>query len=125
MGQSHHPLVLVVEDEPFVRMLATEGLEDAGFEVIEAANADDALRILDDRDDVGVLFTDVNMPGSVDGIELARLVHQRSPNLRIVVTSGRDWLRRSQIPRLSEFVAKPYRTEDVARLIGQMISAGV
>ena len=121
MGRdSEHPLVLVVEDEPFVRMIAAEGLEDAGFEVIEAASADEALAILNTRNDVGVLFTDVNMPGSVDGVELARMVHQRWPDLRIIVTSGRD---RPAMPEDGRFVPKPYRPGQVAHVIEELISA--
>jgi len=121
MGRfSEHTLVLVVEDEPFVRMIAAEGLEDAGFNVIEAATADEALRILSSRDDVGVLFTDVNMPGSVDGVELARLVHERWPALRIVITSGKD---RPAVPDDGRFLPKPYRPGQVARVIEQLISA--
>jgi CheY-like chemotaxis protein len=123
MGRKQQPLVLVVEDEPFVRMIATEGLEDAGFEVIEAASADDALRILSSRDDVGVLFTDVNMPGSCDGVELARLVHERWPALRIVITSGRDRPDAGEIPDDGRFVAKPYRTDEVAGVIEELIGA--
>jgi len=121
MGRdSDHPLVLVVEDEPFVRMIAAEGLEDAGFEVIEAASADEALHILDTREDVGVLFTDVNMPGSVDGVELARMVHRRWPDLRIIVTSGRD---RPPVPDDSLFLPKPYRPREVAHVIEELIRA--
>jgi len=123
MGRdSKHPLVLVVEDEPFVRMIAAEGLEDAGFQVIEAATADDALKILNARDDVGVLFTDVNMPGSVDGVELARMVHERWPLLRIIITSGRDRPQRSDIPEEGRFVAKPYRPGEVASVISELIT---
>jgi CheY-like chemotaxis protein len=123
MGRdSKHPLVLVVEDEPFVRMIAAEGLEDAGFAVIEAATADDALKILNSRDDVGVLFTDVNMPGSVDGVELARMVHERWPQLRIIITSGRDRPQRSDIPDDGRFVAKPYRPGEVATVISELIT---
>jgi len=122
MGRnSKNPLVLVVEDEPFVRMIATEGLEDAGFKVIEAATADDALMILNARDDVGVLFTDVNMPGTVNGVELARMVHERWPQLRIIITSGRDRPRREDIPDDGCFVAKPYRPGEVVHVIEQLI----
>jgi two-component system, response regulator PdtaR len=123
MGQNIHPLVLVVEDEPLVRMVAAEGLEDAGFEVLEAESAADALRILDGRSDVGVLFTDVNMPGELDGVDLAKLVHERWPELRIVVTSGKDHLRKAQLPDDGRFVAKPYRTHEVVHLIEEMMSA--
>jgi CheY-like chemotaxis protein len=124
MGRNDQTLVLVVEDEPFVRMIAAEGLEDAGFEVLEAASADDALEILDSRDDVGVLFTDVNMPGSVDGVGLAKLVHERWPELRIVITSGMDRPRAKDIPDEGRFVAKPYRPGDVAHVIEELIGVG-
>lgn len=101
-------------------MVAAEGLYDAGFDVIEASSADDALRILNSRGDVGVLFTDVNMPGSVDGVELARLVHERWPELLIVVTSGRDHSR-LDLPQEGRFVPKPYKPDDVAHVIEQLI----
>lgn len=120
MEHSTQPLVLVVEDEPLVRMVAAEGLNDAGFEVIEAASADDALRILDERDDVGVVFTDVDMPGAVDGVELARLVHERWPELRIVITSGQSKLSSADIPDEGRFVPKPYMPTQVAQLISEM-----
>jgi two-component system, response regulator PdtaR len=123
MGQVTHPLVLVVEDEPLVRMIAAEGLEDAGFEVLEAETAADALAILKSRSDVGVLFTDVNMPGELDGVELARLVHEQWPELRIVVTSGKDHLLKAQIPDEGRFVPKPYRTHEVVHVIEEMMSA--
>jgi two-component system, response regulator PdtaR len=123
MGHGTHPLVLVVEDEPLVRMVAAEGLEDAGFEVLEAESAADALDILNRRPDVDFLFTDVNMPGDVDGVELARLVHERWPALRIVVTSGKDHVKKSDIPDQGRFVPKPYRTHEVVHLIEEMASA--
>lgn len=100
------PLVLIVEDEPFVRELAVAAVEDAGFEVVEADNAQAALEILKSRSDVGVLFTDVNMPGVLDGMDLARLVHEQWPAIRLVVTSGRALL--EPVPDDGRFVAKPY-----------------
>ena len=89
MEHNHHQIVLIVDDEPVIRLVAAQALADAGFETIEAATADDALAILRQRGDVGVLFTDINMPGSIDGMDLARLVHEQWPAIRIVVTSGR------------------------------------
>src|SRR3954470_2914165 len=124
MGQDNqHPLVLVVEDEPLVRMVAAEGLEDAGFEVLEAESADDALRILNERSDVGVLFTDVNMPGHFDGVELARLVHERCRTLRMVFPSGGDHMMKPHLPDDGGLVPKPYRTHEVVHVIEEMISA--
>jgi CheY-like chemotaxis protein len=77
MTVSKHVLVLLVEDEPIVRMIASDSLEEAGFDVVEASNAQEAMAILAARDDVGVLFTDVDMPGKLDGLALAGLVHTR------------------------------------------------
>jgi CheY-like chemotaxis protein len=85
---SRPTVVLLVEDEPLVRMLGVDVLEDAGFTVVEAANASEALRALETRTDVRVLFTDVNMPGELDGLELARVVHQRWPDIRLLIASG-------------------------------------
>lgn len=121
MSPGQQPLVLIVDDEPLVRMIAAEGLFDAGFEVIEAESAEDALGILAARPDIGVLFTDINMPGGVDGVELANLVHARWPRLCIVITSGQDHLRAGAMPQAGRFVPKPYRADDVVHVIGQMI----
>jgi CheY-like chemotaxis protein len=99
-------LVLLVEDEFLVRTLACEGLEDAGFEVVEANDAEEALQILGSRSDVGVLFTDVNMPGALDGMDLAELVHKGWPAIKLVVTSGRSLTH--AVPDDGVFIAKPY-----------------
>jgi DNA-binding NtrC family response regulator len=110
-------LVLLVEDEPIVRLDTAQGLEDAGFEVVEADNADAALAILKSRSDVGVLFTDVNMAGSFDGMDLAQLVHTYWPEIRIVVTSGKK-LERS-VPDDGKFVPKPYDVSRVTQVIAE------
>src|SRR4029077_9241187 len=83
------PLVLVVEDEPLVRMVATEIAEEADFDVISVANADEAISVLEGGVDVSVVFTDVHMPGSIDGLRLAQSVHERWPPVGLIVTSGR------------------------------------
>lgn len=108
-------LVLLVEDEPLVRMIASESLEDAGYEVLEAANAAEALDAIRARSDVGVLFTDVNMPGSLDGLALAELVHAKWPDIRLVVTSGRALPRK--VPDAGAFLTKPYTVSEMARAI--------
>src|ERR1700740_2970214 len=109
------PLVLLVEDEPMVRWTAHDGLEDGGYEVVEAENAAQALQILETRDDVGVLFTDVNMPGPMDGLALAELVHARWPEIRLVITSGRGLAGR--LPAAGRFLTKPYSVGDLADTI--------
>lgn len=109
---SNAPLVLIVEDEPLVREIAAAAIQDAGYEVVEAANAHEAVDILRTRADVGVLFTDVDMPGNLDGLALARLVHEQWPAIRLVVTSGRSLP--DPVPDDGRFVAKPYSLRHLA-----------
>jgi two-component system, response regulator PdtaR len=106
------PLVLVVEDEAFVRMIATEYLEDAGFNVVEAANADEAWRVLQDRV-IEYLFTDVHMPGSMDGFALAARAHRQWPHLKLVLTSGLMRPGKADLPDHASFLPKPYRQEQL------------
>ncbi len=104
-------LVLLVDDEAIVRFVATDDLKDAGYDVIEAASASEALAILQARSDVGVLFTDVNMPGDLDGLGLAELVHDRWPDIKLVVTSGRPLTRK--VPDDGRFLSKPYTAQQM------------
>jgi CheY-like chemotaxis protein len=117
---THPPriLVLLVDDEPVIRMVASQGLEDAGFEVVEADCAQAALDILKARSDVGVLFTDVNMPGTLDGLELAGLVHELWPDIELVLTSGQALPK--PVPDDGRFVAKPYRLEEMVDLVASV-----
>jgi DNA-binding NtrC family response regulator len=117
MTASKHMLVLLVDDEPSVRMIACDGLEDAGFDVVEASNAQEAMTILMCRSDVGVLFTDVDMPGEFDGLDLADLVHDRWPAIKLVVTSGRSLIR--AVPLNGHFLAKPYSLRAMTDLIDE------
>src|ERR1700733_14818993 len=80
---SHGPVVLAVEDEPLILMLAIDMIRDAGFEALRASNADEAISILESRDDIRIVFTDINMPGSMDGIKLAHAVRGRWPRLKL------------------------------------------
>src|SRR3984957_6447215 len=82
------PVILIVEDELFLRMYAAEMIQDGGFDVVEAGNADQAIAILEARPDIHVVFTDIQMPGSMDGLKLARFVRDRWPPIKIVATSG-------------------------------------
>ncbi len=91
-------MVLIVEDEPLVRMMVIELFEDEGFEVLEAANADQALGIFGERGDVALLFTDVEMPGSLDGYALARWVHVHRPAVKTMIVSGRAMPRAGDVP---------------------------
>ncbi len=107
--------VLVVEDEPFVRMLGADVLESAGFNVIEACSADEALSVLASRSDVCVVFTDVEMPGSLDGLDLAWRIHERWPQIGVVLTSGRRMIEAQAMPDQDAFVPKPYAPSSLLR----------
>jgi CheY-like chemotaxis protein len=119
---ARRPLVLIVEDEVLLRMDAMEMIEEAGFDVIEAANADDAIALLETRSDIEVIFTDIDMPGSMDGLKLAHAVRGRWPPIRIVTTSGHFSPGRDQLPSGGEFIAKPYDLDDVAAIIRGMMA---
>jgi two-component system, response regulator PdtaR len=110
---SKTPAILIVEDEPFVRLGSARTIADAGFEVIEAANADEAIRILEDRSDIRVVFTDIHMPGSMDGLKLAHAIRNRWPPVKIIVTSGRERLAEEDLPDGGRFFAKPYDLEEI------------
>jgi two-component sensor histidine kinase len=109
--------VLVVEDEMMLRMRAVDMVEDAGFTSVEAINADDALVILESRSDIELLFTDIQMPGSIDGLKLAHAVHERWPLIKIILVSGQLKLTDGDKPADSRFFGKPL---DVKQLIGAM-----
>jgi CheY-like chemotaxis protein len=118
------PVVLLVEDEPLVRMTTVDELEDAGFHVLEAANADIALKVLEARsDEVQVLFTDVDMPGSMNGMDLAEQVFARWPHIRLLISSGYARPDPAEIPDHGRFIPKPYHSETVVRQIHDMIRA--
>ncbi|WP_454714428.1 response regulator [Caulobacter segnis] len=95
--------VLVVEDEPLVRMSAAEALRDEGFTVYEAADATEALEVMEDHQEVGVVFTDIDMPG-MSGLELADEIHRRRPTVRCLLTSGRA----RRLAAGDPFLPKPY-----------------
>jgi len=105
---SKKPVVLVVEDETLIRTCALEMVEAAGFEAIAAANADDAIRILESRNDIRPVFTDVQMPGSMDGLRLAHVVRSRWPPVALILTSGHVPPTDADLPRGGRFLPKPY-----------------
>jgi CheY-like chemotaxis protein len=114
---SKAPAVLIVEDELLVRLDAVRTIEDAGFKVIEAANADQAIRILESCKDIRVIFTDIRMPGSMDGLKLAHAVRNRWPPIKIIVTSGDREFSAHDLPEGGRFIAKPYDPEQVTDAI--------
>jgi|SRR5690242_10830850 len=105
---SNRLVVLIVEDEPLLRLYASDTFEDMGYDVIEAENADEALLILETRDDIAFLFTDIDMPGSMDGLKLAHAVSHRWPPICVIVTSGLANQRKIVMPERGHFVGKPY-----------------
>ena len=105
------PVVLIVEDEMLLRMRAVDMVEDAGYTSVEAVDADEAVTILEARSDIALLFTDIQMPGSMDGLRLAHAVHERWPPIKIILVSGALKLEKSDIPPDSRFFGKPLEAQ--------------
>jgi CheY-like chemotaxis protein len=114
--------VLIVEDEFLLRMDAADIIAAAGFEVVEAENADQAIEILEARRDITVVFTDIQMPGSMDGLKLARAVRGRWPPIKIVATSGRVHVERD-LPEGGRFLLKPYSPLEVTGVLRELTNA--
>jgi len=109
--------VLVVEDEMFIRMVAVDTLEDRGYVILEAGDAREALEVLEQTPGISLIFTDINMPGDIDGLDLATEVAKRWPQIEIIVTSGAVRLNDDVIPDEGVFLPKPYSPADLARLV--------
>jgi CheY-like chemotaxis protein len=114
------PTVLVVEDETLIRLHIVDNLKDAGFNVLEASNADDAIEILANRDDIHLVFTDVNMPGSMDGLRLAAYVRDRWPPIKLIVTSGKVAVKQADLPQGARFLSKPYEPPQIIQAVTEM-----
>jgi two-component system, response regulator PdtaR len=118
---SAEPLVvLVVEDDYLLRTFAVQMLEEDGFDVLEAANADHAIAVLEQRSDIRVLFTDIHMPGSQDGLKLAHAVRNRWPPIKIIIASGQVRLSADDLPLGSRFFSKPYQAQELTAAIVAM-----
>ena len=117
------PVVLVVEDEVLIRMNTVEIIEDAGFDVLEAANADEAIVLLEARLDIQVVFTDIDMPGSMNGIKLAQAVRGRWPPIKIIATSGHFKLQAGDLPDDGRFLPKPYNSKQVSDILRDIMTA--
>ena len=118
------PIVLVVEDEMVLRMRAVDIVEDAGFVPIEAISADQALQILESRDDISLLFTDIQMPGSMDGLKLAHATHARWPHIKIILVSGQIAVTDEDKPEDSKFFPKPLEIQQMISEIQEMVGNG-
>src|SRR3954453_7555861 len=123
LSTAGRPVVLIVEDEFLLRMNAVDMIEAAGFEAIEAANADEAIAILENRRDTTLVFTDNQMPGSMDGLKLARAVRGRWPPIKIVATSGHVDVAETDLPDGGRFLPKPYSPHQIAGLLRELIGA--
>jgi CheY-like chemotaxis protein len=116
-----HPTILVAEDDGLLRLMASELLEDHGYTVVEADSAEEAIKVMEQRKDVRLLFTDIQMPPGCDGLELVREVHNRWPKVRLVITSGQVQPARAEIADHGRFIRKPYRAKDLLDQIDELI----
>jgi two-component sensor histidine kinase/CheY-like chemotaxis protein len=123
-GSPEVPNVLVVEDEMVLRMRAVDIVEDAGFRPVEAINADEAISILESRSDISLLLTDIQMPGSMDGLKLAHAVHDRWPSIKIILVSGQVKPSDAERPADSRFFGKPLSVEQMIAELQAMVGAG-
>jgi two-component system, response regulator PdtaR len=120
VGESGVPLVLVVEDEVLLRVMTVEYLESRGFAVLQAASADQAIGQLQAHRRISAIFSDIQMPGSMDGVALARWSRRERPDVKVLLTSGRGLpAGRREWPML----AKPYRMGDVERQLRELVGA--
>ena len=115
-------IVLIVEDEPLLRMLAVDFLEEAGFDTVEAASADAAVLILESRTDIRIVFTDIDMPGSLDGMKLAACIRDRWPPIEIILTSGHNCPKPADLPERALFFPKPYEAGKVVAAIERFVA---
>jgi CheY-like chemotaxis protein len=117
---SSRPCVLVVEDEFFCRLHAVDLVEAAGYRALEAFNADEAIAILEARKDIRVVFTDIDMPGSMNGLKLARAIRDRWPPIELILTSGHFDVPQSEVPERGLFFSKPYRDDAIVSALRKL-----
>ena len=127
MGQAMPPtrqIVLVVEDEPMQRMMAVDLVEDAGFEAVEAMGSNDAVRILESRPDIRIVFTDIDMPGGLDGMKLAAMIRDRWPPIELIIISGKHRPKPEDLPARGVFFAKPYKRGEITAAMQRFLADG-
>lgn len=115
--------VLVVEDEPLIRLGLASLVEEAGYSVLEAGNADDAIAVIERHPDVAVIVTDVDMPGTMDGVKLAHFVRGRWPPIQIIVISGKVGVSAAELPTGARFFTKPWRDETLLSAVRELCLA--
>ena len=113
--------ILVIDDEPIIRLDARKILEDAGYVVTEAASADEAMPLLADGKTIEAIVTDIDMPGTLDGLELARVVDGLMPEVAIVIMSGHKLPRRDDLPLKATFVAKPFSASVLLQQVAEAL----
>jgi CheY-like chemotaxis protein len=113
MSRNTLPAVLIVEDETLIRMDAVDMIMDAGFKTYEADSADQAILLMKQHADIGILFTDIEMPGSMDGLKLAAYVRDRWPPVVIIIASGATGIDAKTFPEGASFFPKPYSTSQI------------
>jgi CheY-like chemotaxis protein len=113
-------VVLIVEDDLILREVGAAALEDAGYVVIQAADASAALQVLETASVIHLMFTDVQMPGDLDGLELSRMVDGRWPSVQLLVTSGNHKPQPGAVPQKGRFLTKPYLVADLLRLVEEL-----
>jgi CheY-like chemotaxis protein len=118
----HKSVVLIVEDEPIIRMVTASFVSDAGLEAVEAESADEAIRILKARPDIHLVFTDIGLPGTMDGLKLAHFIATRWPPVKLVVASGNMIVEQSQLPAGARFFPKPYHLSAITKALTEMLS---
>jgi len=119
----HGSAILIVEDSGLIRLDAVEMAEREGFLVFEAGNADDAIAILEAHPEIRLVFTDIEMPGSMDGLKLARYVSLRWPPIRLIIASGKVPRELAELPEGGLFFSKPYRHQDIAGAMRTLLAA--
>ena len=119
------PVILVVDDEALLRMLAADHFSEAGFEVLEAANGEQAAALMRSRDDIRAVVTDVQMPGSPDGFQLSHLVRDLCPECAIVVVSGRAYPVAGDLAKGARYVTKPYQGGEMVEMVKSLLAPGV
>jgi CheY-like chemotaxis protein len=118
----HHSVILVVEDEPFIRMVAVDLLAEEGRVILEAGSAEEALEVMAAEGHIDLLFTDINMPGELDGLDLAEIAFRQQPDIHLIVTSGAKKLSDEELPDHGVFIAKPYATATLTRLVEEKLA---
>jgi CheY-like chemotaxis protein len=115
--------ILLVEDDALLRLGACAVLMDAGYEVLEAANADEAIRVLETEPDIGLMVSDIQMPGPIDGVKLAHAVRRRWPPVEVLLTSGRRVPSPDELPARVRYLPKPYAAPELLAEVEQLQAA--